>query len=97
MLNITGSFSLKCDKCDKQFTFSPDQAGFEITGSEEKGMGPQLEHNWEHDFECENNGCDNNIEINYSVWEYPVGSFNDDEVEISNGKVVSKYQFQFSQ
>ena len=40
------------------------------------------------------NEC-NNIEIDYEVWEYPVGSFNNDSINIKGGIEVGKFDYDF--
>ena len=96
-MNITGTFSLKCDKCGVTKSFLATDADFQISSSEERSQGVELCHNWEYEFDCDNNKCDNNIEINYSVYEYPINVFNLDEVLIERGTETTRYQYNFKQ
>jgi len=90
-----GTFSLTCSKCDKQYDFTEEDTDFEATSMEEKLQGTEICHSWEHSFNCDNDKCNNEIEIEYKVWEYPVGAFNDDKVEISGGTEVGRFGYDF--
>jgi hypothetical protein len=58
-------------------------------------MGSQICHSWEHTFNCDNDQCDNEIEIKYEVWEYPPSSFETDDVKISGGEEESRFNYDF--
>ena len=90
---VNGTFSLICNKCGKQHYFADDEADFEATSGSERQMGSENGYTWEHTFYC--GECDNEIEIKYEVWEYPVGAFNYDNVESKRGTVVSLYGYDF--
>jgi hypothetical protein len=88
-----GTFSLKCSTCGKQYDFSEDDADFENTSLSERQMGPENEHSWELIFYCDK--CGNEIDVEYDVWEYPIGDLNMDEVKIKGGTKVSLYSYDF--
>jgi hypothetical protein len=90
---VNGTFLLTCNKCGKQQKFAVEEADFEATSSSERQMGPENGYTWEHTFYC--GECDNVIEIKYKVWEYPVGAFNYDKIQINGGTEVSLYGYDF--
>lgn len=90
---VNGSFSLTCDKCGTQHDFSEDEADFDLTMGDERQMGRENGYSWQHEFECDN--CGNNIEIDYEVWEYPEGAFNNDSVRISGGTENGRFEYDF--
>lgn len=94
---VNGTFSLTCSKCGKQHDFNDDDVDFEITSTEERSQGPEICHSWEHSFNCDNEDCDNEIEIEYEVWEYPKGIFNMDKVDINGGTEVRRFSYDFHQ
>jgi hypothetical protein len=87
------TFSLTCNKCCKQHDFTADDADFDITSVVERQMGPEHGYTWEHTFNCD--VCAYEIEIVYEVWEYPVGAFNNDRVEIKRGTEILRYFYDF--
>lgn len=57
-------------------------------------MGMEHGYGWDHRFHCEK--CPNYIEIEYQVWEYPPGAFNnDDATNITGGEITSKFDYDF--
>lgn len=90
---VKGTFSLTCDKCGKQYDFNEDEAGFDLTMGDERQMGRENGYSWQQEFECDE--CGNNIEIDYEVWEYPVGSFNNDSINLKGGTEVGKFDYEF--
>jgi len=54
-----------------------------------------FKHLWEESFTCD--VCNNEIEIEYHVWEYPVGICNHDEIKVSGAeKVNNTFVFDFN-
>lgn len=90
---VTGTFSLTCEKCDKQHDFKSADADFEVTSTDERQMGTESCYSWNNTFNCDN--CDNEIEVEYDVWEYPEGAYNNDDVRINGGEEVSRYSYDF--
>lgn len=56
-------------------------------------MGPENLWVWKHEFECDE--CGNQIEIEYSVSEYPVGAFNFETINVEGATTVSEFGFDF--
>lgn len=95
---VTGEFSLECSKCSKEHDFLPEDVDFE-TGGSERSMGPENSYIWKEDIECDGEidgeECGNEISINYEVYEYPVGALNNETVEITGGKELSRFDYNF--
>lgn len=91
---ISGTLSVKCKKCGTVTDFDSDEADFEPTGGgDDRGMGQENGYNWETTFNCDK--CGNEIEIDYEVWEYPVGAFNNDDVRLSGATEEGRYSYDF--
>lgn len=88
-----GTFTITCDKCGEKHDFLAEEADFESTGGSERQMGPENSYTWEYTFNCDK--CENDIEIEYQVWEYPAGAFNYDQVEIKGGKDINRFGYDF--
>lgn len=88
-----GQFSLKCSNCGKQHNFLPEDADFDATSGSERQMGHEHGYSWKYTFNCDN--CGNEIEIDYEVWEYPEGVFNNDQVNITGGTEVRRFNYDF--
>lgn len=69
---VTGTFSISGDKSGKQFDFSPSDANFDCVSSSEEPMGTESQYQWTTEFTDDVSG--DLIEIDYSVWEYPIGA-----------------------
>lgn len=92
---VHGTFSVTCDKCGTEYDFDADESDFEPTGGGERQMGAENGYLWEHMFSCESENCDNEIEIEYEVYEYPVGLYNNDSVKIKGATENSRYGYDF--
>lgn len=90
---ISGTLSVKCEKCGTIHDFDASEADFEPDGGGERQMGQENGYTWETSFNCDN--CGNEIEIDYGVWEYPVGMFNNDDVKINGGTEEGRYSYDF--
>lgn len=85
-VSCNGRLIIACDKCKYQNRFACDELEFDVVDAEERQMGPESHHLSEFDFECRN--CNAEINVKYSVWEYPSGSYNNEEIEVEGGRVV---------
>lgn len=56
-------------------------------------MGPENLYVWNETFECDK--CGNEIEIEYTVSEYPAGAFNHADPNVEGARVVSEFDFEF--
>ena len=78
----------KCGKCGEVHSFDKKELtlDFDCVESSEREMGNENTYEATESFQCANEGCDNEINISFRVWEYPVGARNDHEVEIEDGE-----------
>jgi hypothetical protein len=91
-MKVKGDFELQCNHCGKKHSFSAKDADFDCIESNERQMGQENYYEWTTSFPCD---CGKEIEIEYGVWEYPLGAFNYDEVNITVGKLVQKLDYEF--
>ena len=89
----SGQLHITCTNCGHQNTFNCADLSFgEIEGTP-RGMGDEIHHNAEIDFEC--GSCGEPLQGTYDVWEYPTGAKNHEEIEVSNGTVTQNCTIQF--
>lgn len=91
---VNGTFTIVCNKCKEQIDFDSEESDFEATGGSERQMGPENGYSWEMTFNCDN--CDNDIEFDYQVYEYPQGVFNFEDIRISGAGIRDKFLYDFS-
>lgn len=89
---VNGNLVIECNRCNTNHAISAEETDFEDRYGGERQMGPENGYAWESIIECD---CGNTIEINYEVWEYPIGAFNNDTVEITGGKEISRFDYDF--
>ena len=64
---------------------SPD---FEVVETEEREMG--VEKCYEAEFTETCDICEEEVTVKLSVWEYPEGVFNHQEITVDNGEVIDE-------
>ena len=76
-----------CEGCDNVFKLNVGELNFEWNGvsSFERSMGGESEYESCEMCNCPN--CGNQIDLKLKVWEYPVGAFNMQDIEIDGGKI----------
>ncbi len=81
---------IKCDSCGKIFECWSDDLDFEWDGGtcEERSMDNEI--NWHANGCITCPHCDENINIEADVYEYPVGAFNYGEINCDNGMIINK-------
>ncbi len=93
-MNPVGTFTIKCSNCQEEIDFHSDDADFQSDGGGERQMGPEYGYIWSSDFKCFE--CNQqNISIQYEVYEYPVGAFNNDKVEITGATELNRFDYNF--
>jgi uncharacterized Zn finger protein len=90
MVTCTGNMQIGCQNCGHVNTIDSDDLDFELVESEEREMGS--ENTWEAQVEITCDKCGADIEVTHSVYEYPSGTKNSEEVTAKNGIVVSQCQ-----
>lgn len=86
-------FEIKCDSCSQEFLVYRDEFNFdwELINRTERSMEHQNEYNSQELCQCPY--CQNDIELNLKLWEYPIGSINHSSYNIDGGKILSSYDF----
>lgn len=81
---------IKCEKCSQEITVNYDDISFcfEPFGGSERSMGPETEHRHIEYISCQY--CDNQIDIDFRLWEYPVGAVNYYDISIERGELVGE-------
>ena len=82
------SILIRCNNCGELFEFGVDQLYFEWEGGVEdpdRGMGAEYKYESQECCTCPH--CDKHIDITLQVWEYPVGAFNMQNIEIEGGDI----------
>lgn len=82
MIEIKNDIIVKCNKCGKIINIDKENLFYE-THEYEKNMGSEIETIFYGDVECD---CHNLIRLNLSGWEYPIGFFNYENIDIENGE-----------
>jgi len=84
----TDSMLIRCDECGELFEIGKNQFCFEWEGGVEdydRGMGEEYKHEAQEYCNCPY--CDNQIDIKLQVWEYPIGAFNMQNIEVEGGEL----------
>lgn len=80
------SLLIRCETCNELFELSVDNLCFcwdEGVVDEERGMGPEYLHESQEMCNCPH--CKRQIDIKLQVWEYPVGVFNMQNIDVDGG------------
>ena len=97
MTFVTGTFAFTCNKCGTQHDFPATDADFE-DGYED--ASPQASSDtvfvWDFALDCDNPACNNEIEVQYEVWQSAQKTFSKDELTIGGGTLVSAYGYTFA-
>lgn len=77
-----GYLLLKCNHCKEVSDFDADDFTYDWEGGEvdERGMGPESEYISEETLQCKH--CGQPFDIKFHVWEYPMGAFNYQDIEV---------------
>lgn len=71
--------AISCPYCEYRNVF--DFSDYSESSVEERQMGPEIEHS----FEVENHICEScgkEFDIKGSIWEYPMGVYNDEDINV---------------
>ena len=72
--NIKSDITYQCEECESLYLLNCKELHWEQVDGSERGMGEKLEHQAEYFETC--NKCDNDMNITFSCWEYPIGAEN---------------------
>lgn len=87
-LHLTGDAILvRCGTCGELFAFDAGDMNLEWEGGvvDDRGMGYEIEYESQESCLCPN--CNKQIDLTLQVWEYPVGVFNTQNIEIEGGEI----------
>ena len=87
-MSIKGSVTFKCDSCDKQYKLGAGELEFQVAAVTEDKMGEHIHYVYEYESECDQ--CGKRIDIEFEVWEYPVGTLNHKEYSMSGAKDIEE-------
>ncbi len=78
---------IRCDKCGELFSFDAGEMFFDWEGGivNDRGMGYEMEYDSQETCACPN--CQSQIDLTFHVWEYPIGVFNYQDIEIEGGEI----------
>lgn len=94
-ISCSGKLIIKCDSCKHLEKFNCNNLDFQIVETQQRQMGSHNTHVYKNEYTC--HSCSNQIGIEYTVWEYPVGTFNDSEVAIDGGELVEECNCAFTE
>lgn len=89
------SFLVKCDNCGHSIEVDGDDIDWEweCIGGEERSMVIENQYIAEHYIDCPE--CGNEVHITFNVWEYPVGAYNNGDIDIDGGTLETDFDFQY--
>lgn len=82
------SMLIRCGTCGELFEVESFNLNFEWEGcisDDDRGMGCEYQYDSQESCECPN--CGHQIDLTLQVWEYPVGAFNTQNIEIDGGNI----------
>ena len=81
------SLLIRCDNCGELFPLNSGDLEFNWEGGvvDDRGMGYEMQ--WDSHEYCNCPHCDHDIELTLQVWEYPMGAFNYQNIEIVGGEI----------
>lgn len=84
---IGDAILVRCSTCGELFPFGAGDMNFAWEGDvvDDRGMGYEMEHESQEICFCPN--CNKQIDLTLQVWEYPVGVFNTQNIEIEGGEI----------
>lgn len=85
---------IRCNNCGELFSFDADDMNFDWEGSvvDDRGMGYEMEYDSQETCECPN--CQSQIDLTLRVWEYPMGAFNYQDIDIEGGEIDTPFNLE---
>ena len=84
---ITGKASYECSSCGAVHFLQGDDLNFDAECGSSREMGEEIQHVAEFEHKCQK--CNNDIEIKFEVWEYPIGIINMTDSNVTGANVVN--------
>lgn len=81
------SLLIHCDDCGELFSVDSGTFDFDWVGGvvDDRGMGYETEYEYEDSCFCPS--CGKQIDLTFQVWEYPMGVFNYQNIEVDGGEI----------
>lgn len=92
-LHVEGNLEIECEKCENLNIFDQSEIIFEVQNSQERSMGSETLHSFSSEFYCAK--CDNIISFTLDAWEYPMGSVNFIDSDVTGGVIITKPSIEY--
>jgi hypothetical protein len=83
---LTKIFFVKCEECEKESEVDTEYQG--VVETEQRAMGTEYTHVWSGDANCPQ--CKNDLHVEYTRWEYPMGWMNFDDLEADGCEIIQE-------
>ena len=90
---VSGIFSFTCNECGHRHDIADEFAEFHQLDAEPETEDPEHKYGWHDSVKCV---CGNHIEIDYVIWEYPLGEHSNTEINIEGGTLIDEFDYHFS-
>ncbi len=90
---IIANATFSCSKCGQKYILKSPHISFKIINKHARNMGEEIHHSAQKHGICQI--CNKQYEINFEVYEYPVGTINRTD-NLSNGVTQLKAEYHIS-
>lgn len=87
-VDVTGVARIRHADTGTLYTIGPDELDWEQVGAEQRGMGAEVAH----EAVIEHPDLGN---LTWTVWEYPVGAYNDQDSKVGRHTLLENFRFGF--
>ena len=88
-MTITGSVTYVCDQCGKRHSVGAGELEFQVAAVSEDEQGEHIHYVYEYEKNCDQ--CGKRIDIEFEVWEYPLGTINNKDYTMSGARDVEEH------
>ncbi len=85
---IVGSVSFVCDHCGKKHSLGASELEFQVAAVTDDQQGEHIHYVFEYESNCD--ACGKRIDIEFEVWEGPVGTINHTDFTLSGAREVNE-------
>ena len=90
MFDLSGLAEIECSECKHLLHIDGSDILVELVGVEERKMGPETFYSGSSIFNCPE--CENEIEIVYEAYEYPMGALNHSDISTSGAEIIRGFE-----
>ena len=83
---LTKVFFVRCEECETESRVETEYQG--VVETEQRAMGTEYTHVWSGDTNCPH--CDNDLHVEYTRWEYPMGWIDTYDLETDGCKIIQE-------